>query len=154
MNERDTRVIDKWDKRFLMMAQLIGTWSKDPSTKVGAVIVDTNQRIVATGYNGFPRGVIDDEESLGDRNVKYPLTIHAEANAILFANVNLTGFTIYSTHPTCAGCAAMVAQTGISRVVWIHPEPQFIDRWKESTQLAKRVFHDAGISTTIVDGDF
>ena len=68
--ERDVRVNLKWDERFLRMAKEVSTWSKDPSTKVGAVGVDINRRIKCTGYNGFPRSIRDDSR-LDDRDSKY-----------------------------------------------------------------------------------
>ena len=76
----------KWDDRFLVLAKLIGSWSKDPSTQVGAVIVDNKNRIVSVGYNGFPRGVEDSEKRLCNRQEKYDIIVHAEVNAIAFAN--------------------------------------------------------------------
>ena len=83
----------KWDKRFLDLSQLISSWSKDPSTKVGAVVVDDDRRVISLGYNGFPRGVSDDER-LDNRESKYKIVTHAEANALLFASESLKGYTI------------------------------------------------------------
>ncbi|NCA14162.1 MAG: hypothetical protein EBS89_08535, partial [Proteobacteria bacterium] len=74
-----------WDRWFLGLAHYVSTASKDPSTKVGAVIVDAERRVVSVGYNGLPRGVEDSEERLHNREVKYKMIIHAERNAILFA---------------------------------------------------------------------
>ena len=79
-----------WDKRFLELASVVGSWSKDPSTKVGAVIVNENKQIVSMGYNGFPRGVRDDYR-LENRETKYNLIVHAEANAIIHAKESLEG---------------------------------------------------------------
>ena len=72
-----------WDLRFIGLAQHISTWSKDPSTKVGCVVVGEDREIRSTGFNGFPRGINDDEERLTDREKKYPLICHAEENAII-----------------------------------------------------------------------
>jgi dCMP deaminase len=83
-----------WDLRFLTLAKTVSTWSKDPSTKVGAVIVDKNRRVVSLGYNGFPKGVKDTIEKLEDREQKYKHMVHAERNAMLFANKSLKGCTI------------------------------------------------------------
>ena len=74
---------EKWDKRFLALAEHIARWSKDPSTKIGAVIVDPNKRVVSLGYNCFPRGVEDSEERLENREVKYKIIVHCERNALL-----------------------------------------------------------------------
>lgn len=75
----------KWDRRFLKIAREVATWSKDPSTQVGAVIVDPDQRVVSLGYNGLPCGVSDSRDLLDDRVAKYATVIHAEQNALLFA---------------------------------------------------------------------
>ena len=86
--------MSKWDRRFLDLAAGMATWSKDMSTQVGAIIVDRDQRIVSSGYNGFPRGVVDSIERYQDRDTKYRMVVHAEINAILFATRDLTGGTI------------------------------------------------------------
>jgi len=88
----------KWDMRFLEMAKQISGWSKDPSTKCGAVIVRPDRTICATGYNGFPQKLKDDEEFYSNRPMKYSRIIHCEMNAILFAKEDLTGCTLY-TYP-------------------------------------------------------
>ena len=75
-------MIDKWDIRFMKLAKEISTWSKDPSSKIASIIVNSEKRILATGYNGFPRNIADTEERLNDRDKKYPLIIHAEANSL------------------------------------------------------------------------
>jgi dCMP deaminase len=109
---------DKWDVRFLSMASLVATWSKDPSTKVGAVIVDDQRRIVSLGYNGFPKNICDDKR-LDKREIKYKMIVHAECNALLFASMqSSTDYTIY-THPfmPCPACAGMIIQSGITRAV-------------------------------------
>ena len=135
--------IYKWDMRFLEMAKLVSTWSKDPSTKVGAVIVDDDRRVISVGYNGFARGVVDSPERLNDRELKYPLTVHAEKNAILFAHQDLRGCTLY-TWPfmPCSLCAGMVIQAGIVRVV--APENDN-PRWKDSFELSKQQFAEGRV---------
>ena len=75
----------KWDVRFIELAKHISLWSKDPSTKVGCVVVGEDREIRSTGFNGFPRGIDDDDERLMDREKKYPLICHAEENAIMHA---------------------------------------------------------------------
>ena len=75
---------EAWDKRFLDMARLVAAWSKDPSTQVGAVVVDPDYRVRGMGYNGFPAGIKDDER-LHDRPAKHKLVVHAETNAIATA---------------------------------------------------------------------
>ena len=108
---------NKWDKRFLELAKHIAQWSKDPSTKVGAVIVDDQRRIISTGYNGFARGVLDIDERLSNRDQKLDMIVHGEINAIVFAREPLCGTTLY-TWPfmPCSRCAAIVIQAGIKTV--------------------------------------
>ena len=72
---------EKWDRRFMEMARLVASWSKDPSSKVGAVIT-RGKFVVSVGFNGFPQGVVDSEERLTNRELKYPMILHAEINAI------------------------------------------------------------------------
>ena len=80
---------DKWDLRLLGLAKHVAEWSKDPSTKVGAVIADQKHRVLSLGFNGFARGVKDLAQRLDDRETKYDMIIHAERNAILFANASV-----------------------------------------------------------------
>jgi dCMP deaminase len=141
----------KWDLRFLAMAHLVSTWSKDPSTKVGAVIATDRNRFVSLGYNGRPRGLSDDVSLLENREVKYATTLHAEENAILFAGTNLDGATIYVTHPPCSGCTAKIIQTGIARIVCVAPSADMLARWKDSFELSKSMCDEAGVSTVEVD---
>ena len=129
---------EKWDKRFLGMAQLVSIWRKDPSTKVGAVITDGNKKIVSLGYNGLPQWVEDNQEILSNREEKYKYIIHAEVNAILQANKSdFFAGTIY-TYPflTCPQCAAMIIQAGIMRVVsYKCVDERWIPRIEDSKRL-------------------
>jgi dCMP deaminase len=139
----------KWDLRFLAAAKFFSTWSKDPSTQTGTVIVDQHGAIKATGYNGFARGVEDALDRLTDRDKKYNMIVHCETNAIVFAQTNLTGFTLY-TWPfmPCARCAGMIIQTGISRCV----APQNDNpRWQESFKYTTEMFAEAGVELTLYD---
>lgn len=134
--------MNKWDIRFLELAQHVGSWSKDPSTQVGAVIVDDNNRVVSIGYNGFPRGVEDDSR-LYDRAAKLAIVVHGEMNALVFAQRNLEGCTLYtSPFMPCTHCAGVVIQTGIVRVVtWQSDNP----RWQEDFEITRRLFLETGI---------
>lgn len=111
-----------WDEYFMGLAHLSAYRSKDPSTQVGAVIVDDNKRIVGIGYNGFPKGCNDDEfpwEREGDFNeTKYPFVVHAELNAILNSTKNLNGATIYVSLFPCHECAKAIIQSGITSIVY------------------------------------
>lgn len=110
---------------MLALAMHVSGWSKDPSTRVGAVITDGRHRVLGLGYNGFPRGVRDEAARLVDREQKYPLTVHAELNAILnCSRRDLAGCTLYTIpRPPCPGCAAAIVQAGVQRVVCLLPEP-------------------------------
>ena len=137
----------KWDTRFLGLAAHISGWSKDPSSQVGAVITDGN-RIVSLGYNGFAAGVEDREERLIDRNCKLNLTIHAEENAMIFAKRDLTGCTVYVTHPPCPRCASKLIQEEVSRIVHIAPSDDFLSRWADDLKLSLEMYREAGIEVT------
>lgn len=134
---------DKWHKRFLDMAKLISSWSKDPSTKVGAVIADWDNRIISMGYNGFPAGIYDADERLQDRDTKYKMIIHAEANALIFANRNMMNHRIY-TYPfmPCPSCASLIIQAGIQTVVSYNNMPE---RWSQNFELSKQLLQEAGV---------
>ena len=140
-----------WDTRFLDLAEHISKWSKDPSTKVGAVIVDSYRRIVSTGYNGFPVGVMDSYDRLTDRDTKYEMIIHAEANAILFAHQRMNGMTLYTTpFQPCSRCASLIIQSGISRVISYEIE-ESKNRWVDSFKLAKELFDEAGVEVLLLE---
>lgn len=102
------------------MASLVASWSKDPGTKVGAVIVRPDLTVASLGYNGFPRGVVDFPKYLNNKEEKYARTVHAELNAILNSKEPLSGYTLYwypGVLGTCSQCAAAIIQSGIKRVV-------------------------------------
>ena len=137
----------EWDLRFLDLAKFIAQWSKDPSTKVGAVIVDNNRRIISTGYNGFPVGIKDIPERLSNREIKYQIIVHAESNALLFATSSLKDCTIY-TWPfiPCSTCCGLIIQSGIARVVSINNDNP---RWVDNFKLSEGLFKEAGINVTL-----
>lgn len=113
----DWESLNKWDLRFMELAMYVADWSKDPSTRVGAVVVAPDRRIVSLGYNGFPRGVADTDERLNDRPIKYAFVAHAERNAIDNADVSMRGCTLYVTLQPCAECTKSIIQKGIAKVV-------------------------------------
>lgn len=142
----------EWQRRFFDMAHLVASWSKDPSSKIGAVIVDPQKRVISTGYNGLPVGVEDSKERLGDRETKYKMILHAEENAIMFAKQNLNGCSIYVTKmPPCAHCAALIIQSGIKFVY--APEAEVPERWRESVELTRQMFKEAGVRLRFVKLD-
>jgi dCMP deaminase len=133
------------------MAQLVSTWSKDPSTQVGAVIVDSNRRVVSVGFNGFPQNMPDNPEWYSNRDEKYSRIIHAEINAKLFARGDLTGCTLY-TWPlcTCDRCIVQLAQVGISRFVAPKLPDRLQDRWGEYTDRSHKYAKDMNLEFVLV----
>jgi dCMP deaminase len=148
----------KWDKRFLALSQHVAGWSKDPSTKVGAVIVRPDKTVLSVGYNGFPRNMRDDPEFYRDRDFKLSRVVHAEMNAILNASEPVKGATLYVSLPAytsdglpavplCDRCVVHVIQAGIKRVVGYlalsNDEAQL--RWAEGQQLSASYLEEARV---------
>ena len=147
---------NKWDKRFLEMAQLVSTWSKDASSLVGCVAV-RNRNVIAQGYYGFPRGMDDDPQYYNDRPLKYRLIVHAEMNCIFNAaqnGVSLYGSTLYIYPlPACHECAKGIIQAGVVRVVSPVFENEFTQkRWEQSCTTTFEMFEEAGIQYDLVKG--
>ena len=145
--------MNKWDTRFIGMAKLVSTWSKDPSTKVGAVIVRPDRTVVSLGFNGFPRGVTDLASRLEDRDTKYEFMVHGEMNAILHAKEPLKDCTLY-TYPflTCNRCAVHVVQSGIKSVVAPYCPEELKERWDVSFMRARIIYLEAGVN--VYEGSF
>jgi len=143
---------EKWDRRFLDLCKTIASWSKDPSTKCGAVIVRPNRTIVSLGYNGFPRDICDTAERLNDRQVKYSLTVHSEMNALHNAPCSVDGFTIYC-YPfvACNACTIHLIQAGIKRVVAPLPSGDILSRWASDIKVTKELLKEAGVELTEYD---
>ena len=142
--------INKWYQRYMDLSEQVSTWSKDPNTKVGAVIVGAKGQILTQGYNGFPRGIKDTPKRLNDRPTKLKLVVHAEMNAIFNATYNgvsLDGATLFVYGlPICCECAKGIIQVGISKVVI---DSKCIDKrpeWKESWEISAQLFKEAGVS--------
>jgi dCMP deaminase len=136
-----------WDRRFLALAAHISAWSKDPSTKVGCVVVGPDREIVTTGYNGFPRGVTDDPARMV-RPAKYLWTSHAEENAVAHAariGVSLKGCTAYVTHCPCSRCARGLIQAGIQRVVYPNEGRGTGGMDMTEFEVAETMFAEAGV---------
>ncbi len=138
--------MDKWDIRFLKLAKEMASYSKDPSTQTGAVIVDYAHNIRGTGYNGFAPGVKDTEERLNNRAIKYEMVIHCEVNAAIGKNVK--GCILY-TWPfmSCSRCAAQMIRHGIVEVVAPYDDNP---RWVESFKLATEQFNEVGIKIRLI----
>lgn len=135
-----------WHTRFLDLARHVATWSKDPSTRVGAVIVRPDRTIASVGFNGFPRGVEDYPDRYADRPTKYQFVVHAEANAILNAHGSVAGCALYSTLFTCNECAKLILQAGISQVV--APTPATLDAY--GFRVALQMYAEAGVNVVLI----
>ena len=135
-----------WDECFSLMAELIAHRSKDPSTQAGAVIVNDQKIIIGLGYNGFPRGITDEdlpwEREGAYLNTKYAYVVHAEENAIYNSNAQTKGCAIYTTLFPCNECAKTIIQNGITEVVYSSDKYHNQDIWVASRHLLDR----AGVS--------
>lgn len=137
-------MIDNTDIKFLELAIAVADiFSKDPSTKVGAIAVGSAKNQVAIGYNGLPPGLADTDERLTDRELKLALTLHAEENAL--ANATFAVRTLYVTHHPCAGCALRIlAKRTVRRLVYAN-NPVFEARWGASLAEARSLLNEAGV---------
>ena len=138
---------EKWDRRFIDLALHISNWSKDPSTKVGCVVVGADREIRSTGFNGFPRGIEDSIERLEDREMKYPLICHAEENAIMHAariGISLKDCVAYVTWPPCTRCARSLIQAGVVEVVF-PKDIEIPERWIEDFDRSLSMMKEAGV---------
>lgn len=133
----------KWDERMMELADLVAGWSKDPSTKVGCVIMRDDRTVASMGYNGFPRGVHDIDSRYEDREVKYKMVVHAEANAVVAAAGSVSGMTAYCTLYPCCECAKLLIQAGIIEVVVKSLEKT--ERFYDSMMASELMFREAGV---------
>ena len=144
----------KWDKKYLELSRTIGSWSKDPSSKIGCVAIGSKGQVLAQGYNGFPRGIEDKAIRLESRELKYKYVVHAEMNCIYNAGYNgtsLDGSTMYVTGlPVCSECAKGLIQVGVKRVVMPYVE-NMDERWKDSWEMTKLMFDEAGIEYEFIE---
>lgn len=131
------------------MAELVAGWSKDPSTKVGAVIVSPDNYVVSVGFNGFPRG-IHDNDRLNQRGTKYMNIVHAEMNALMFANRSVEGCTLY-TYPfqPCSQCAACIIQSGIKKII-TKKLSKVQPKWYNDFSNARQMFNEANVELEIL----
>ena len=137
-----------WGDRYCHLAKEMATWSKDPSTQVGAVVIGKGGQVMTQGYNGFPRRVRDTEDRWADRERKYELVVHAEMNAIYNASltgVSLKGSTLYVYGlPICNECAKGIIQVGIRKVIATRPKI-YNSEWDKSNKLAEELFSEAEV---------
>lgn len=144
----------KWHQRYLDIAKQVSTWSKDPNTQVGAIIVGKKGQILSQGYNGFPRGIKDDNDRLNVREVKLSLMVHAEMNAIYNATYSgtcLDGATLYVYGlPICNECAKGIIQVGISKIVILKNSINSKKEWMESWYHSNKMFNEANVKVEII----
>lgn len=146
--------MSNWDKRWMDLATLVSSWSKDRSRKCGAVIVDHRESVVSLGWNGFPRGINDNVDERHERPAKYQWTEHAERNAIYGAasrGHSVQGCTMYVSWYPCADCARAIIQSGIGFLVCV--EPDWNDpRWASDFAVVKTMFDEAVVEVDFVHG--
>lgn len=146
MNQKEQK--KEWDKRFLRLAREVSSYSKDPSSKIGAVLV-RDRKVVSTGYNGFPSGIADDER-LQKREVKYQLIVHAEMNAVLQAGLDAKGSTLYLygfQGAPCQNCVKHLIAAGVRRIVAAGVVPPV--RWAVELWYAAETLKEAEVSLEI-----
>jgi dCMP deaminase len=141
--------------KFADIAKAVSLLSKDPSTKVGAIVVDEDYNIRVAGYNGFPRGVNDDPERYANRDTKYKFISHAEENCISQAariGVSLKDCALLVTSILpCAQCTKLIIQSGIKHIVCVYPAKETVLlRWRESNEVGSQMINEAGISIHIL----
>jgi len=139
--------MNNWDYRFFDLAAHVATWSKDPSTQVGAAIVNDDRQVLGLGYNGFPRGVEDHVHRYNDRPTKLLFVAHAERNALDNA-ADVKGATLYSTLFPCTDCAKGIIQRGIKRVVTTRPSPTQYQRF--NCDISAMMFKEAGVELNLI----
>lgn len=142
----------KWDSRFMRIALEVASFSKDPSTQVGCVLV-RDKKIVSTGYNGFPKNLSDNLERLVNREEKYEITVHAEVNAVTTAalhGVSTEGCTAYVTFNPCSRCAAVLINAGITKVC-SYAGADIPERWLLNFILASKILAEAGVEYETVE---
>ena len=144
MNE----ISNSWKLKYLNLAKQISAWSKDPSTKVGCVAIGNHGQVLSQGYNGFPRGILDSEDKLNNKNIKYEYMVHAEMNCIYHASIN--GVSLLNSHffvyglTICHECAKGIIQVGVNKV-YMKKYKSIPDQWKKSYALTKKLFNEAGV---------
>jgi len=143
------RVVDYsvWDLRMLAAAKLFSSWSKDPSTRVGALLVDSSRRFVSMGYNGFAAGLDDSVDRLSNREYKYGCVLHAEENVFFNATAPLFGTTLYTyPMPPCSKCTAAAIQVGVIRIVSVSGHYRTLSSdWKEKLEWAREMCEQVSI---------
>jgi dCMP deaminase len=143
----------KWDEYFMRMVYLVAMKSRDPSSKIGAILVKENQ-IISTGYNGFPIGVNDDDDRYINREIKYAYVVHAEDNVVLSAarfGISTKDTTLYTQDIPCNECCKSVIQGGIKEIIIHSLWPTMSDKWLASQEISKIMLKECGIKVKEFD---
>lgn len=137
---------EKWDARFLEMAAFVSKWSKDPSTKAGAIIVRADRTVLSLGFNGFPRGMDDNPQRYENREEKYSRIIHCEINALIHARQAVPeGCTLYTwPFASCDRCIVQMLQAGIRRFVFPTATETKNARWGNAFEATKKYMEELG----------
>lgn len=144
-----------WDRRFMRLAREVASWSKDPSTGTGCVIVDEAKHVVSLGYNGFPSRFPDLHSTLENREQRLAYTIHAEVNAILQAGGQARDCTAYVyPWPPCVDCAKILVQGRIKRVVALEATEEQQERWGDSFSRMEIMFREARVNFETVSREW
>jgi dCMP deaminase len=143
---------EKWDRRFLDLAKLVSTWSKDPSTKTGAVLTDGMKGVISIGFNGFPAEMPDDEALYANREEKYSRVVHCEVNALIYARRDVIGSTLY-TYPflSCDRCCVQMLQAGVMRFVAPQATTEQLERWGSAFERTRRYILECGADYREID---
>jgi dCMP deaminase len=148
----------RWDRAFIRQSLEWAAMSKDPNTSVGAVVVGPDREVRSTGFNGFPRGIIDTPDRLNNRDLKLKLIVHAERNAICNAariGVSLKGCSLYLAAtdaskmiwggPPCTACTIELIQCGIVEIISL-PKKSVPSRWHDDLEMAESLLAEANIT--------
>lgn len=141
---------ENWIVKYLNQAEFVAKgYSKDPSSKIGCVVVSEDNSLLSQSWNGFPRGVEDSDERLNNRELKYKLVVHSESNAICNAArngvaLNNSSIFVYGL-PICSSCAGMIVQAGIKEVYIRYDKDKDLSRWEESWNVSKTIFEESGV---------
>lgn len=159
---RGEHKVERWDLRYLRLLddEFVGvkSWSKDPKTHVAAGLVNPHNRLVVTGYNGFPAGIEDSPDRLALNDIRHGLTAHAERNVLdLAPDTYLYGYTMYCTYVPCLPCVVSMASKKITRFVAIDPQFDLLvyepSDWRHKWTWGLELFREAGIEYTFYTHD-
>ena len=149
------KYLSKWDRRFMKIAEEVASWSKDPSTKTGSVLISPDRKDIIVGYNGFASKMKDSVKLYNNREVKYSRIIHCEVNALILAKRSVEGYFLYNFPLlSCDRCAVQMIQAGIVRTVCPMPTKDQLSRWGTAFKKSLSYFKEAGVEVVQYNKDF